>query len=265
MQDPIVKRIIRLGKLTLFLELLNHLPSDLGPLTIVQLMLSMMQEFEHPLARLFHLLVAVFRRPLQIGHLLFECFGVLDDCLQAIDHVAIRDHRDDDGLKPRRALLHIIIGQVDAKDVGAAFVMRQRPVQTDDLSSAASVVVGPLGAVTLHEGVRVPSRLKDGCMHGATARRITLPHLPLVYTLQRFVRTDDEARDIPTDVLKSLLTTKEVAKRCKASGDRLGYPCDRQHGLLLPLMVQESGLGASGPRAKRPPRATPGPLPSSEA
>src|SRR5207249_717232 len=102
-------------------------------------------------------------------------------------------------------------------------------------------------------------------MHRASARLGLVPHLPIVDALQRFVRTDDEARDIPTDVRKSFPATTEVSKTGHASGNRLWDPGDRQHVLLLPLVVQESGLGESGPRAERPPTATPWPLLSSEA
>src|SRR6266516_6723629 len=105
-------------------------------------MFVMMQQFQYSVPCLFHLFVAVFRRCLQIAHLLFECFRLLDDHFQTIDHASIRDHGSDHSLKPCGAGLDVIIRLVDAKDMGASFVMSQCPVKTDDLASTSAMVVG---------------------------------------------------------------------------------------------------------------------------
>src|SRR5262249_54799890 len=125
-------------------------------------------------------------------------------------------------------------------------MMRQRPVHTEDLMPAASMVRPHSGAMTLDQRLGVPCRLKDGFVHRATARCITIPHLEIVDALQRLIRTEDEARDIPTDVLKAFRATKEVAKRGHPSGDRLRYPGNRHHVILPPVSPYAGPrLGAS--------------------
>jgi hypothetical protein len=115
----------------------------------------------------------------------------------------------------------------------------------------AAMVVGYLGAVPRHERVRVPSRFKDGFMHGATARRITLLHLQRIEALQGLVRTEDQASDIPTDVPKAFHATKNVANPSHPSSDCLWYPCDRQHGILLHLYALISPRAACGAGIRR--------------
>jgi hypothetical protein len=242
---------MRLRKLALFLELLDDLPGDLWALAIFSLMLSMIEAFQDPLTCRLHLLIAVFRRRFHIRHLLFERLGCLYDDIQTIDHTAIGEHGCHNRLKPRHAPLHVIIGLVDAKDGGASLMMRQCPVQADDLAPASPMVTPHRRAVPLDAGMRVPSRLKDGCMPGATARLGVVPPVELIEALQGLVRTEDEASDIPTDVLKSLPTTTEVSKTGHASGNRLRYPSDRQP-VILPPWCPSAGprLGASLQRAK---------------
>src|SRR6266498_2321923 len=175
-------------------------------------MLPMIEEFQDPPTCFFHLLIDVFQRRCQIRHLLFERLGFLYHDIQTIDHTSIGDHGCHNRLKPRHAPLHIIIRLVDAKDVGTSLMMRQRPVQADDLAPTSPMVTRHLRAVLLDEGLRVPSCLKDGFMHGATTRLVVVPHLELIDALQGLVRTEDEASDVSTDVLKSLPATKEVSK-----------------------------------------------------
>src|SRR5262245_57284771 len=91
------------------------------------------------------------------------------------------------------------------------------------------------GAMTLDQCLRVPSRLKDGRVHGATARGIAIPHLQLVDALQRLVRTEDKTGDRATDVLKTFLATKDVAKPCQPFGNRLWNPGNWQHVSLPPV------------------------------
>src|SRR6266511_2760958 len=105
-------------------------------------------------------------------------------------------------------------------------------------------------------------------MHGATARRVAVPHVQPVDALQRLVRTEDEAGDISREVLKAFLATKEVAKTCHSFGDCLWYPGDRQHVILLHVYALIARLAACGvgvrrrgiwTTAERPPTATPWP------
>jgi hypothetical protein len=107
-------------------------------------------------------------------------------------------------------------------------VMGQRPVEAHTLPSAASMVVGPLGAVTRQQGLRVPPGLQDGFVPRSPARRVTVPPLSLVEALQRLVRTPDEAGDRPADMVTALRATKAVAKPRHPSGDRLWALGDRQ-------------------------------------
>src|SRR5215510_6717176 len=235
MQYPIVEGIMRLWKLSFFFELLDYVPDHLGSLAILQPMLPMMEQLQDPLTCLFHLGVAVLRCRLHIRKLLFEGFRLLYHDLQAINHTSICDHGGDDGLKARWSSLDVIIRLVDAKDVGAAFVMRQCPVKADDLTPSAAMVRRYGGAMTLDQCLRVPSRLKDGRVHGATARGIAIPHLQLVDALQRLVRTEDKTGDRATDVLKTFLATKDVAKPCQPFGNRLWNPGNWQHVSLPPV------------------------------
>ncbi len=227
---------MRLRKPSLFCELLDNVPDNLGSLAILQPMLPMMEQLQDPLTCLFHLCVAVLRRRLHIRDLLFEGFRLLYNDLQAIDHVSMRDHGGDDGLKARWSSLDVIIRLVDAKDVGASCVMRQCPVKADDLTPAASMVRRYGGAMTLDQCLGVPSRRKDGRVHGATARGIAIPHLQIVDALPRLVRTADEAGD----------RSQEVAKPRQPFGNRLWNPGHWQH-LSLPPVCPDSRLsgGAS--------------------
>jgi hypothetical protein len=146
--------------------------------------------------------------------------------------------------------------------------MRQGPVQAHDVAPMPPRVARDMAAVTLHELLCIPSRRKDRPMHGATARRVAVPPLPPVDALPRLVRPEDEAGDISRAGLKAFLTTTEVSKTCRAFGDGLWYPGDRQHVILRHVYALIARLAACGvgvrrrgiwTTAERPPTATPWP------
>src|SRR5262245_60849619 len=127
MPRPIVEGIMRLRKLSLFCKLLDHVPDPRSSCAILQPRLPMLQQLQNPLTGPCQLWVAVLRRRLQLRDLRFEGCWLLDNDRHGIAHVSMRDHGGDDGLKARWSPLDGIIRLVDAKDVGASFVMRQCP------------------------------------------------------------------------------------------------------------------------------------------
>jgi hypothetical protein len=245
-----VKRIMRRRKPALFLELRDARPGDRWALAIFSLLLPLREKFQDPPPCFFHLLREAFQGCFPIRHLLFERLGFLYNDIQTLDHTSSGDHGGHHRLQPPQAPLPISIRVVDANYAGPSLMMRQRPVQADDLAPTSPMVTCPLRAVLLDEGLRVPSCLKDGFLPGATTRLVVVPHLALREALQGLVRTEDEASDVATDGLKSLPATKEGSKTGHASGHRLRYPRDRQHGILPPLCPSAGPrLGASLQRA----------------
>jgi hypothetical protein len=56
-----------------------------------------------------------------------------------------------------------------------------------------------------HQRVGCPASLKHGFVHGPSAAGCPrLPHLGIIEPLQRFIRTQEQARHIPTDMVKAL-------------------------------------------------------------
>src|SRR5262249_39923547 len=56
-----------------------------------------------------------------------------------------------------------------------------------------------------------------------------LPHLCIIEPLQRFIRTQEQARHIPTDMVKALSTAKHLPIRSQTTADRLGHTNKRHH------------------------------------
>jgi len=61
-------------------------------------------------------------------------------------------------------------------------------------------------------------------MHGSSGGGVVIgPHLKIVDTLERFIRAQNQAADIATDVLKTSLPTEECAIRGEAATNRVRY------------------------------------------
>jgi hypothetical protein len=111
------------------------------------------------------------------------------------------------------------------------------PIETEDVAPTATVIGRDYRPMTRHQSVCIPARLKNGSMHGAaTGRRPVLPHLPIVDPLQGFIRTQYQARDVATDMLKACLPAKQGTIVAETLADHLWDPYDREH-TLFPLAV----------------------------
>src|SRR5207253_275247 len=106
-------------------------------------------------------------------------------------------------------------------------------------------------AVEGQQCVGVPAGLKDGFVHGPTARfPVRAPHLQIIDPLQRLIRTQYQSRHIPADVFKPLLPAKQRAIRGHPLANRLWYPYDRQHARLpwsrFALLLLSSSISSYG-------------------
>ncbi len=82
-----------------------------------------------------------------------------------------------------------------------------------------------------HQSVGSPTGLKYGFMHGPTAAGSPrIPHLSILDPLQRFMRTQEQARHIPTDMVKALSTAQHLPIGSHTTTDRLGHTNKRHHG-----------------------------------
>jgi hypothetical protein len=78
----------------------------------------------------------------------------------------------------------MIPGGLDAPDARLTVMMGIGPIQTEDLAPAPAMVSGYDGAMTRHQPVRIPGRLKDGFVHSpAAGGRAVFPHVQIVNPL----------------------------------------------------------------------------------
>src|SRR6516165_8443068 len=214
-------------------ELLHHLEGNLGPLFIAQAMEEMMEELQASPAGGLHLGIALLHGLLQVRDLLFEPLRLLDHHLHAIKTLAIRNDSGHDGLIRRHPPLDVVPGLLDPPYLGTTLVMGVRPIQTEHLPPAAPMCWGHHLAMEGQQRVSVPTRLKDGFVHGPTARfLVRAPHLQIIDPLQRLIWTQNQSRHIPADVFKPLLPAKQRAIRGQTVADRLWHPNNWQHALL---------------------------------
>ena len=208
-QHPMVEGIVCLGKMPRLLELLHHLEGNLGPFFITQAMQEMVEEFQDAPSGRFHLGIALLDSLLQVRDLLCVPIRLLDHHLDAVKPLAIRNHSRHYGLILRQTPHDVIPGLLHPPRLGAALMVRIRPIEAEDFPPAAPMRRGDHLAVEGQQRVRIPARLKDGFVHGSTAQFLRLaPHLHLRDPLQRLIRTQTQPRHIPADVFKPLIPAK---------------------------------------------------------
>src|SRR4029453_9188345 len=116
-------------------------------------------------------------------------------------------------------------------NLGAALVMGIRPIEADHFTPTAAMCPRDNRAMVGHRPVGCPASLKHGFVHGPPAAGCPrLPHLCIIESLQRFIRTQNQARHIPTDMVKALSTAKHLTIRSQTTADRLGHTNKRHHG-----------------------------------
>jgi hypothetical protein len=181
---------------------------------------------------------------------------LLHNHLDSIEAPTIGYHRCDHCLIRSQTVLDMVPRLVHGPYFPPALVMGIGPVQADHLPSTATMGTRHHLAVAWHQGLSLPAGLKHRFMHGPTAaRRVWLPHLHMMDPLQRFIRTEEQARHIPTDMVKAISTAKHVTIGGQTATDRLGYTNKRHHGghpvsaesLLLASGAYASGLAGTCP------------------
>src|SRR5215813_631316 len=232
-QHSIIEGIVGLRKMPLLLELRHHLEGHLRPLFIAQAMEEMVKELQDAPAGSLHVGIAFLDSLLQVRDLLFVPIRLLDHHLDAIKTLAICHHGGHNGLILRHPPLDMVPGLLYPPNLGTSLVMSVRPIQTEHLPSAAPMCRGHYLAVEGQQRVGIPARLKDGFLHGPTARFLGLaPYLHPIDPLQRLIRAQNQSRHIPADVCKPLIPAKQWTIRSQTSANRLWHPNNRQHALL---------------------------------
>src|SRR5207237_9473063 len=113
----------------------------------------------------------------------------------------------------------------------AALVMGIRPIQTDHFPPVPAMRTRDDCPVVRHQSVGSPAGLKHRFVHSPPAvGRPRLPHLHIIDPLEGFIRTQEQARHIPTDMLKALSTAKHVTIGSHTTADRLRHTNKRHHG-----------------------------------
>src|SRR2546423_1731588 len=140
----------------------------------------MMEELQASSAGGLHLGIALLDSLLQVRDLLFEPIRLLDPYLDTVKTLTIRHHRGYDGLILRQTPLDVLPCLLPPPNLGAAIVVSVRPVQAEHFPPAAPMRRGHPLAVEGEQRVGVPARLKDGLVHGSTARFLVRPpHLQI--------------------------------------------------------------------------------------
>ena len=131
-----------------------------------------------------HLRIALLDGLAQVGYLLFIDLGLLHHDLDTIEATAMSDHSGDHRLIEREPFLDMIPRSVDTPDMWPTVVMGLRPIETEHLTSSTGMLPSHDSAMAGHEGLRVPSSLKDGGMHRAARRGVVSgPDLDLIHPL----------------------------------------------------------------------------------
>jgi hypothetical protein len=106
-----------------------------------------------------------------------------------------------------------------------------RPSKADDFPAAAAMLTRDDRPMGRHQSVGSPAGLQHCCVHGPTAAGC--PRLPPLYSrdpLQRFIRAQEHACHLPTDMVKTLSTTKHLTIGSQTTADRLGHTNQPHHG-----------------------------------
>src|SRR5918994_4866076 len=102
-----------------------------------------------------------------------------------------------------------------------SIMMSERPIQADHFAAPTPVIPTPPLTVARHQRLGGPARLKDRLMHSPSRRRLVIdPDLKIVDALQRFIRTQNQATHITTDVLKASLSTEHRTIRGETAANR---------------------------------------------
>src|SRR4030095_9964391 len=112
-----------------------------------------------------------------------------------------------------------------------ALVMGIRPIEADHGAPAAAMRTRDDRAMVRPQRVGSPAGLKHRFVHGPPAvGRPRLPYLHIIDPLEGFMRTQNQARHIPTDMIKALSPAKHVPIRSQTTADRLRHTNKRHHG-----------------------------------
>src|SRR5215813_7006511 len=168
------------GKMPLLLELRDDLHYQLRPLLIRPAMLKMMEYLQEPCAHVLHLLIALPRRRLQISLLRFTHAGLLHPHLKPIDERPIGDDRRYHGLKLRHASLYIVVTLGHSVTLGPPFVMRQCPIETNDLASLSAIILGHNSPMARHQRLGIPLGFEHRGMRRPAARALGVPDLQVI-------------------------------------------------------------------------------------
>jgi len=119
-----------------------------------------------------------------VGSLLFIDIGLLHYDLDTVEATAIGDLSGDHRLIEREPFLDMVPRSVDTPDVWPTVVMGIRPIETEHLTSSTVMLPSNDSAMAGHEGLRIPSSLKDGSMHRAARRGVVSgPDLDIIQPL----------------------------------------------------------------------------------
>src|SRR4030095_5999704 len=193
----------------------------------------MVEELQDSSAGGIHLGIALLDGLLQVRDLLFVPIRLLDPHLDAVKTFAIRNHGGHEGLIGRQTPLDVVPGLLHSPTLGAALMVGVRPIQAEPFPPAAPMLRGHYLAVEGQQRVGVPACLKDGFVHGSSARvPLPPPHPHHIDPFQRLIRTQNEPCHIPADVFKPLIPAKQRAIRGQTLADRLWHPDNWPHAWL---------------------------------
>src|SRR5262252_2388596 len=230
-----VKGIVGCGEMSLLLELRDDLYHDLGALLIGEAMLEVMESLQEACAHVLHLPRALPRGRLHIGLLRFTHVGRLHPHLNTINACPIGDDRRHHRLKPRQASLDIVVTLGHPVNFWSPLVMRQRPIETHDLTALPAMLLGHDSPMAGHQRLSVPLGFEHRGMHRPAARALGVPDVQVIDPLYGFVGAKKEPSDRTADVGKPLVSAKEVAIGSQALLDRRWHSTDGQQssGVLL--------------------------------
>ena len=82
-------------------------------------------------------------------------------------------------------------------------MMKSGPIQTNPLPSSPLMLGGYHRPMARQQAVGIPACFKHCFMRCPPTRLLACPHLAIINSLERFIRTQNQARDIATHVLKA--------------------------------------------------------------
>ena len=243
-QHPMIKSLMGLGNMAFLFDLLHESPRERWPLLIAQTMHEVVHQLQHAPARFLHLGRARSHGLLSRRHLLCLPTGLLHQYRDALQTGTIGHDRRHHRLLRGQTMCHMIPRLFYPPNLEAPLVMSIRPIEADHGAAAPAMRPRDDRAMVRHQSVGRPAGLKHRCVHSAPAvGGPRLPHLPILEPLEGFMWTQDQARHIPTDLIKALSPANHVPIGSQTTAARLRHTTKRHHGVVLPLGEPPALLG----------------------